>query len=71
LLTREETDVRLGSFTVGRIVDLEQNDPNNMGAVMAPAAADTIFTHLDNLGITPDYYDLILTGDLGIYGKNI
>ena len=50
---------------------MHQNDPNNMGAVMAPAAADTIYKHLINLNLTPDYYDLILTGDLGIYGKEI
>ena len=42
-----------------------------MGAVMAPAAADTIYRHLKSLKRTPDYYDLILTGDLGKYGKNI
>jgi len=71
LLTKEKTDVRLGSFTVGKIVDMKQNDPNNMGAVMAPAAGDTIYNHLTNLGVSSDYYDLILTGDLGIYGKKI
>ena len=42
-----------------------------MGAVMAPAAADTIYRHLTDLNRTPDYYDLILTGDLGLYGKEI
>ena len=42
-----------------------------MGAVMAIAAADTITKHLKSLKIKPDYYDLILTGDLGIYGKEI
>lgn len=71
MLTNEKSDVKISDFTVGRIVDLKQNDPNNMGAVMAPAAADTIFNHLKNLEITPDCYDLILTGDLGIYGKEI
>lgn len=71
MLTNEKSDVKISDFTVGRIGDLKQNDPNNMGAVMAPAAADTIFNHLKNLEITPDYYDLILTGDLGIYGKEI
>lgn len=71
LLTKEKTDVKLGSFTIGKIVDMEQNDPNNMGAVMAPAAGDTIYNHLTNLGIDANYYDLILTGDLGIYGKKI
>lgn len=71
LLTHEKTDIKVANFTIGKIVDLNQTDPNNMGAVMAPAAADTIFKHLTNLNITPDYYDLILTGDLGIYGKEI
>ena len=38
---------------------------------MAPAAANTINNHLNNLDQTIDDYDLILTGDLGIYGKDI
>ena len=38
---------------------------------MAIAAADTIKRHFDDLKIKPDYYDLILTGDLGVYGKEI
>jgi stage V sporulation protein AD len=42
-----------------------------MGAVMAPAAADTIYCHLAELKREPMYYDLILTGDLGVYGKKI
>lgn len=36
---------------------------------MASAAADTIARHLKDLKRDPSYYDLILTGDLGIYGK--
>ena len=38
---------------------------------MAPAAADTIYRHLKNLKLKPSDYDMILTGDLGKYGKNI
>lgn len=71
LLTNENTGIKVESSTIGRIVDYEQNDPFNMGAVMAPAAADTIHRHLMDLNRTPDYYDLILTGDLGTYGKEI
>lgn len=71
MLTNKKTDIKVSSFTIGKIVSLGENDPNNMGAVMAPAAGDTIFRHLNDLSITPDYYDLILTGDLGIYGKEI
>ena len=46
-------------------------DVYNMGAVMAPAAGDTIYKHLINTKREVGYYDLILTGDLGIYGKKI
>ena len=38
---------------------------------MAPAAADTIYTHLRDLKREVGYYDLILTGDLGVIGKKI
>ena len=47
------------------------NDVNNMGAVMAPACADTIYTYLQNAHETVKDYDLILTGDLGKVGLNI
>lgn len=71
LLTNEKTDIKIESATIGRIIDLGQIDVNNMGAVMAGAATDTIYKHLTELKRKPDYYDLILTGDLGIYGRNI
>lgn len=38
---------------------------------MAPAAADTILNHLQDTGRTFDYYDLIVTGDLGALGSRI
>ena len=71
MLTNKKTDIKVTNYTIGTIQDLNQKDPNNMGAVMTPAAADTIYKHLTNLNIAPDYYDLILTGDLGIFGKKI
>ena len=46
-------------------------DANNMGAAMAPAALDTLFTHFRDTGRKPSYYDLIITGDLGYIGKEI
>ncbi len=57
--------------TVGRVVDYGVSDVNNMGAAMAPAAADTILAHLRDTGRDPSYYDLILTGDLGALGSRI
>ena len=71
LLSNEKSKVRVESATLGRIIDYEQNDPNDMGRVMAPSAIDTLVTHFKDTKRTPDYYDLIVTGDLGIYGKDI
>lgn len=71
LLTNEKTEIRIESATIGRVQNMNQKDPLHMGAVMAGAAADTIYRHLTDLGRDASYYDLILTGDLGIYGKEI
>ncbi len=57
--------------TIGKIVDMGIKDIANMGAAMAPAAFDTIMTHLEDTKRKPDYYDLILTGDLGTVGSDI
>ncbi|MCM1370993.1 MAG: stage V sporulation protein AD [Clostridium sp.] len=64
-------NIKIESGTIGRVMDMGVKDVFNMGGVMAIAAADTIYTHLKETGRTPDYYDLILTGDLGIHGKDI
>ena len=57
--------------TVGTVTDLGVKDANNMGAGMAPAAYQTIRTHMDDFGRTPQDYDLIVTGDLGQLGKEL
>ena len=61
--------IRITCGTIGRVVDLGITDASNMGAAMAPAACDTIITHLKDLGRTPEDYDLIVTGDLGKLGR--
>jgi stage V sporulation protein AD len=53
------------------VVDFGITDVNNMGAAMAPAAAHTILTHLKETGRNAEYYDLIVTGDLGALGSRI
>lgn len=55
----------------GKIVDLGAKDPMDMGAAMAPAAADTIVTFLKDTGKQPSDLDLIATGDLGKYGRKL
>lgn len=70
-LSNKKSKIRVESGTIGKTIDAGIKDVFNMGAVMAPAAADTIYRHLTDLKREPMYYDLILTGDLGIYGKKI
>lgn len=62
---------RVIAATIGKIVDLGIKDPFNMGAAMAPAAVDTIQTHLSDLDRKPQDYDLIVTGDLASIGLSI
>ncbi len=55
--------------TCGKVIDLGIADQNNMGAAMAPAAADTIAAHMTDLGRSFEDYDLVVTGDLGKLGR--
>lgn len=72
LVSDEKTSrVKIESGTIGKVVDMNQKDPLNMGAVMAPAAAETLHQHLSDLDRTVEDYDMILTGDLGCIGKEI
>lgn len=57
--------------TIGKVIDMGIKDPNQMGPAMAPAAADTLYRHFVDTGRTPDYYDMIITGDLGAVGSSI
>ncbi|MGI5884646.1 MAG: stage V sporulation protein AD [Candidatus Spyradocola sp.] len=66
-----DAPVCLTSATIGRVVDLQQTDINNMGAAMAPAAADTLLAHLRDLHRSVQDYDLIVTGDLGHIGYDL
>lgn len=63
--------VRVMGATVGKIVDYGIKDSMNMGACMAPAAYKTISQNLKDFNLQPDYYDRIITGDLGYVGKDI
>lgn len=71
LLAREGDGIAVTGATIGKVVDFGVTDVNNMGAAMAPAAADTIIAHLKESGKTPEDYDLIVTGDLGALGSRI
>ena len=59
------------AVTIGRITDLGIKDANNMGAAMAPAAANTIADFLKDTSSSPSDFDMILTGDLGKVGSRL
>ena len=65
------TRVAVTAALPGRIIDMGINDANNMGAAMAPAAADTLLAYFRESGESPEELDCILTGDLGFEGNAI
>lgn len=71
LLSNKPSKVRVVNGLIGTIVDYNQKDAFNMGAAMAGAAADTLYKYLSETNTKASDYDLILTGDLGKYGKEI
>ena len=58
-------------ITTGKVIDFGFRDSLNMGGCMAPAACDTIFRNLEDFSRSPEDYDAIITGDLGMIGQHI
>lgn len=67
----ERNSPRIEKAILGKMVDKGITDAGNMGAAMAPAAADTIAAFLTETQTSADNYDLILTGDLGKVGSEL
>ncbi len=70
-LVSNKGNIKIESGTIGKVIDLDVKDVNYIGAVMAPSAAYVINRHLKDLNRTIDYYDMVFTGDLGLYGMKI
>ena len=71
VLSKIEGAVKIKAATIGKIMDMQVTDANNMGAAMAPAAADTILRFFKDTQTQPHDYDRIFTGDLGLVGSEI
>lgn len=71
LVAKSGNGPAITSATIGKIVNMGITDPFNMGGAMAPAAVDTIITHLNDRKIAASYYDYIITGDLGEIGRQV
>ncbi len=71
VLGKRKKKGKITGITTGKIIDYGLKDNQNMGACMAPAACDTICQNFVDFNRGPDDYDRIVTGDLGIVGKEI
>ena len=71
ILSNSGEGPRITNITPGKIVDYGVKDSMNMGACMAPAAAELIEANFKDLDVDKDYYDAIFTGDLGEIGNRI
>lgn len=71
VLSKESGSIEVIGGCIGKIADMGITDINNMGSAMAPAAAETIRRYLAATDSTPEDYDYIITGDLGIVGSKL
>ncbi len=71
LMSDKKSDILVESGTIGSVIQTNHKDSNDMGSAMASACAQTLIKHLEDTKRKHNYYDLIVTGDLGIYGINI
>jgi stage V sporulation protein AD len=71
LTNKKPQNPKITHVTIGKVTDLGCKDPLNLGAAMAPAAASSLAQHLADTGRASTYYDLIVTGDLGLLGKKL
>lgn len=71
LLSSKVSNIKVESSTIGTIYQTNHKDANDMGSAMAPSCAEVINKHLKDTQRQADYYDLILTGDLGEFGIQI
>lgn len=71
VVSKASGPIRIRGITTGKIVDYGMKDPMNMGACMAPAAAQVMYQHFQDYSTQPKAYDAIYTGDLGEVGKQI
>lgn len=71
ILSSSVSNICVTKATIGKVVDWDVSDVNNMGGVMAPAAYDVLSAFFEDTNTKPNDYDLIITGDLGKLGSEV
>lgn len=68
---RRGSNVYIKGIITGEIEDYGIKDSMNMGGTMAPAVVQLIKNTFTEFGVDVNYFDKIITGDLGKLGKKI
>ena len=71
LLSSIPSFIKVTKATIGRVVESNIVDAQDLGRAMAPACCETLRNHLHDFAVDPNEYDLILTGDLSKYGSDV
>lgn len=71
IIERAQDKPYINAITIGKITDFGVTDANNMGAAMAPSAAETLKCYFKDTNTVPEDYDIIYTGDLGVVGSDM
>ena len=71
ILSSDFSDIKITRGTIGTVVDYSLKDPQDLGRAMAPSCYYTLKQHLEDFEIDIAEYDLILSGDLSTFGKEL
>ncbi len=71
IVSNNKSNVKISKVCFGKVQDYGISDIANMGAAMAPAACDTLYSFFNDTNTKPEDYDFIATGDLGKLGSDI
>ena len=71
IVGKNDTPPYVRAVTIGSIDDKGICDINNMGAAMAPAAAQTLSQFFADTMTNEKNYDMIFTGDLAVVGSEL
>lgn len=71
ILSNDYNNIKVTRATIGKVIDYNLKDTQDLGRAMAPSCYDTLHQHLEDFDIDVSDYDLILTGDLSTFGKEL
>ncbi len=71
IVSKDASTIKITKMTIGKVIDPNLYDVQDMGRTMAPAASVVIKQHMEDFNTNLSDYDLVLTGDLSKYGSDV